>query len=118
MASDESKTLLARSIAGRKARVGKSIAPGVQRGLLEVSLFYKNRAAMIRDGATIEDFVPANFRIREMSNSCDWKPIEGGTLISWRIDHVLPGEEVELKYTVEATDDACTMKNPAIPAFK
>ncbi len=102
----------------RKSRIGKSICPGPEKGSLEITLLYRNKANFLRENIVINEFVPANFSIVGSNNRFGTMPKEGGTMISWLVDKVNPDEEVEITYSLKADDPTSSLKNPDGKAFK
>ncbi|MEX2683018.1 MAG: hypothetical protein Q6373_015620 [Candidatus Sigynarchaeota archaeon] len=102
----------------RKCRIGKSISPGPEKGRLEITLIYRNKANFLRENVVINEFIPADFSIVCSNGHYGTTPRNGGTLVSWLIDKVDPDEEVEIKYSIKADSDASSLKNLDCKAFK
>jgi hypothetical protein len=102
----------------RKSRIGKSISPGTEKGSLEITLLYRNKANFLRENIVINEFVPANFSIVGSNNRFGATPRDGGTMISWLIDKVNPEEEVEISYSLKADEATSSLKHLDGKAFK
>ncbi|MBN2154265.1 MAG: hypothetical protein JW839_22615 [Candidatus Lokiarchaeota archaeon] len=115
----QSKLLLKEpDISTRKCRIGKAISPGAEKGRLEITLLYRNKANFLRENVVINEFVPANFSIVGSNNPFGAAAREGGTLISWLIDKVNPDEEIEINYSIKADGNSSSLKNLDCKAFK
>ncbi len=114
-----SKLLLKESEpSSRKCRIGKAVSPGSEKGRLEITLLYRNKANFLRENVVINEFVPADFSIVGSNNRFGTESREGGTLVSWLIDKVSPDEEVEISYSIKADSDSSSLKNIDCKAFR
>ncbi len=111
-------TSLTSNLSSRKTRIGKSITPGVEKGLLEVTLLYKNKASFLRENVIINEFLPHNFTLIDSNKNCGGMLKDNGFVISWLIDKIEPEEEVEISYTIKATDGAASLKTVVGKGFK
>ncbi|NMC04453.1 MAG: hypothetical protein GYA24_04535 [Candidatus Lokiarchaeota archaeon] len=102
----------------RKCRIGKSISPGTEKGRLEITLLYRNKANFLRENVVINEFVPDNFHVVGSSSKFGTTRRDGGMMISWLIDKVNPNEEIEINYSLKAEDDSSSLKNLDCKAFK
>ena len=102
----------------RKARVGKAISPCQERGMLQVTLLYRNKATMLRENVRVEDFIPEGFAIANAKGDVEMVARDGGTLVAFMLDKVSPGEQVEWSYQIKATSETSTLKNPSTKAFR
>nr|MDO8114520.1 hypothetical protein [Candidatus Sigynarchaeota archaeon] len=116
--STPSITSLNSNLSSRKTRIGKSISPGAEKGLLEVTLFYKNKASFFRENVIINEFLPHNFTLIDSNKNCGGMLKDNGFVISWLIDKVEPDEEVEISYTIKANDEAASLKTAGCKGFK
>nr|MDO8088104.1 hypothetical protein [Candidatus Sigynarchaeum springense]MDO8116520.1 hypothetical protein [Candidatus Sigynarchaeota archaeon] len=106
------------ALSTRKCRIGKSISPGSEKGRLEITLLYRNKANFLRENVVINEFVPANFSIVGSNSHFGTMPRDGGTLVSWLLDKADPDEEVEINYSIKADSDSSSLKNLDCKAFK
>ncbi len=102
----------------RKARIGKAISPSKERGMLEITLLYRNKATVLRENVRVEDFIPDGYALDRARGNVDMTPRDGGVLVSFTVDKVMPGEQVELKYHIKAMNDNSSLKNPSVKSFK
>jgi hypothetical protein len=102
----------------RKSRIGKSIRPGTEKGSLEITLIYRNKANFLRENIVINEFVPASFSIVGSSNRFGAMLRDRGTMISWLLDKVNPDEEIEISYSLKADDATSSLKHLDSKAFK
>jgi hypothetical protein len=118
MPQSTSQMLKQAELSARKSRIGKSISPGTEKGSLEITLLYRNKANFLRENIVISEFVPANFSIVGSNSHFGAMPRDGGTMISWLIDKVNPDEEIEINYSLMADGDSSSLKNLDCKAFK
>ena len=93
-------------------------SPGGQKGILEVTLLYKNKARIARENILINEFIPRDFSLIKSNKQISEKKYTQGTIVSWMLDYVDPGEEIEIHYTLESKKPTASLKNPICNAFK
>ncbi|MHA1681602.1 MAG: hypothetical protein ACTSUE_11380 [Promethearchaeota archaeon] len=101
----------------RRSRIGKAIAPAAGTRNYEVVLLFKNKGDVIKTAVKINDFIPAGFSLLESTPEAQTVQKDEGNLLSWIIDEIPPGEEIEITYRVHGDDESCTMKNLETKAF-
>jgi hypothetical protein len=102
----------------RKTRVGKSIAPGSNKGDYTIVLAYKNKGDTVKNGIEIADFVPGEFTILNSSMEYDESKSSGGSLLKWTLDNVQPNQEIEITYSIHGEGDSYSLKNIEAKSFK
>ena len=102
----------------RRTRIGKAIMPGGGKGDYKILLIYKNKGDSIKNDVKISDFIPENFEVTESDSEFEQEPQDGGTLLTWIIPEIQPGEELEINYSIHGEGDEYSLKNIEAKAFK
>jgi hypothetical protein len=102
----------------RRTRIGKSIRPGDDKDYYSILLLYKNKGDSLKTNVKMSDFVPSTFSIIESSLGYESTSKDDGTLLTWTINEIQPGEEVEVTYVIHGEGDAYSLKNIEARAFK
>ncbi|MFX1299038.1 MAG: hypothetical protein ACFFD2_29790, partial [Promethearchaeota archaeon] len=84
----------------RRTRIGKSVRPGAEKDEYSILLIYKNKGDSVKTNIKISDFVPVNFKILESSMEYKSAGKSDGTLLTWTIEEIQPGQEVEITYNI------------------
>jgi hypothetical protein len=102
----------------RKTRVGKSIAPGSNKGDYDIVLAYKNKGDTVKSGIEIADFVPAEFSILNSNLEYEESKSKDGVLLTWTLEQVQPNQEIEVTYSIHGEGDSYSLKNIEAKSFK
>lgn len=102
----------------RRTRIGKSIKPSTEVGIYNILLLYQNRGDSIKTEVKVSDFVPNTFTVLESDTEYEEKSEKEGSRLTWIIEEINPGEEIEIKYSIQGEGDDYTLKNIEARAFK
>ncbi|MFX0132756.1 MAG: hypothetical protein ACFFDN_03830, partial [Candidatus Hodarchaeota archaeon] len=102
----------------RRTRIGKSVRPGVEKDEYSILLLYINKGDSTKTNIKISDFVPINFKILESNMEYESTSKDDGTLLTWTIEEIQPGQEVEITYSIHGEGADYTLKHIEARAFK
>ena len=102
----------------RRTRIGKAIRPGTEVGIYNILLLYQNRGDSVKTEVKISDFVPNTFAVLESDTEYEEDSENEGSRLTWQIEEINPGEEVEINYSIQGEGDDYSLKNIEARAFK
>jgi len=102
----------------RRTRIGKAIRPGTEVGIYNILLLYQNRGDSVKTEVKISDFVPNTFAVLESDTEYEEDSEKEGSRLTWKIEEINPGEEVEINYSIQGEGDDYSLKNIEARAFK
>ena len=102
----------------RRTRIGKSVRPGAEKDEYSILLLYKNKGDSPKTNIKISDFVPIHFKILEASMEYESTGKDDGTLLTWTIEEIAPGQEVEITYSIHGEGADYSLKHIEARAFK
>jgi uncharacterized repeat protein (TIGR01451 family) len=92
----------------RKAiRFGKTVEPGSEAKVYEITIFYKNKGGDTLKDVKIRDIVPEGFKLLDnsMEQIAEKSSAPEGEVITWTFETLQPDQEIEIKYHMKGDTD-------------
>ena len=86
---------------------GKTVAPGAQPKIYEISLVYKNRGKNALTDVRIRDIIPEGFRLLDdsMKSLADEESVPEGSRRVWTFEKIEPEQEINIVYRIKGESD-------------